>query len=342
MILLVVSSILSLVVLPTLALIWVALRSECRLLWGLKATAVGSYVLATFYLGSWHMLSYYGRYALLGLFVIMATYGGWHMGRRIFWTRPEGWQWVGPSLAGLLLLLSGTGLLQVYQAHRVPEDPVHLTFPLRSDAFYVASGGSQSLMNPHMKVGAPKLQRWRGQLWGLDIVQLYPTGNRAKGLYPTVLDQYAIFGTPIYAPCNGVVEAAEESLPDLSPPTRDTTRKAGNYVLLRCAPDAYVLLAHLKRQSVQVQPGDSVTTGTRLGQVGNSGNSWEPHLHVSAQSSVGETTILDADPRPMTFNGAFPVRNAVLRPASGNAPEQEAFEPLARPAPFASLSPNSL
>ena len=313
MTLLLVSTVLSLVVLPLLALYWLTRRSPCRLLWGLKAAAVGSYVGATFYLGGWHMLSYYGRYALLALFVGAAAYGGWRMRRRIFWARPEGTQWVGPALATLLLLGGGAGLWAVDQAHRIPDAPVNATFPLRGGAFYVASGGSQSLLNPHMKVGVPELREWRGQLWGLDVVQLYPSGNRASGLSPTALDRYAIFGTPVYAPCDGTVEATEDTLPDLTPPARDTARKAGNYVLLRCAPDAYVLLAHLKHQSVQVEPGDSVSTSTRLGRIGNSGNSWEPHLHLSAQDSVGASTLLDADPRPLTFNGQFPVRNDVMR-----------------------------
>ena len=323
MTLLLVSTILSLVVLPLLALYWLPRRSPCRLLWGLKAAAVGSYVGTTVYLGGWHMLSYYGRYALLVLFVATAIYGGWRMRRRIFWARPEGWQWGGPLLAGLLLLLSGAGLWAVYQSHQIPDEPVSVTFPLRDGAFYVASGGSQSLMNPHMKVQAPELHEWRGQLWGLDVVELHPSGNRASGLYPTTLDRYAIFGTPVYAPCDGTVEATEETLPDLTPPARDTARKAGNYVLLRCAPDAYVLLAHLKHQSVQVEPGDSVSVSTRLGQIGNSGNSWEPHLHLSAQRSVGGTTILDAEPRPLTFDGRFPVRNDVMqeRAAGPHSPE---------------------
>ncbi len=313
MILLLVSTVLSLVVLPLLALYWLTRRSSCRLLWGLKAAAVGSYVGATFYLGGWHMLSYYGRYALLVLFVATAVYGGWRMRRRIFWTRPEGWQWAGPALAALLLGLATVGLQQVYQAQRIPDDPVSLTFPLRNGAFYVASGGSQSLMNPHMKVEAPELHEWRGQLWGLDVVELYSPGNRATGLYPTALDRYAIFGTPVYAPCDGTVEEKESELPDLTPPARDTTHKAGNFVMLRCDPDTYVLLAHLKRGSVHVQAGDSVATGTALGEVGNSGNSWEPHLHMSAQRSLGTRTILDADPKPMTFSGTFPLRNDVIR-----------------------------
>ena len=310
---LIASTLLTLLVLPGAALVWLTRRSPCRLLWGLKAAAVGSYVGATYSLGGWHMLSYYGRYGLLALFAGAAAYGGWRMRRRIFWARPEGTQWIGPVFAGLLLLGGGAGLWAVDRAHQIPDTPVNVTFPLRDGTFYVASGGSQSLMNPHMKVGAPALHEWRGQLWGLDVVALYPSGNRAAGLYPTTLDRYAIFEAPVYAPCKGTVEAVEETLPDLTPPARDTARKAGNYVLLRCAPDAYVLLAHLKQGSVRVQPGDSVSPATRLGQVGNSGNSWEPHLHISAQDAVGTSTLLDAAPRPMTFDGRFPIRNDMIR-----------------------------
>jgi hypothetical protein len=122
-----------------------------------------------------------------------------------------------------------------------------------------------------------------------------------------------LFGTPVYAPCDGTIEATEETLPHLAPPARDTARKGGNYVMLRCGPKAYVFLSHFRHESLQVHPGDSVSTGTRLGTVGNSGNSWEPHLHISAQESLGASTLVDADPRPMTFDGRFLVRNDVIR-----------------------------
>ena len=310
---LIASTLLTLLVLPGAALVWLTRRSPCRLLWGLKAAAVGGYVGLTYHLGSWYMLSAYGRYVLLGLFVLGTGYGGWRMRHQVFWTRPVGWQWAGPGLAAVLLLLSIVGLRQRNEAREIPAPPVNLTVPLRNGPAYVASGGSRALANPHLKVATPELQTWRGQQWGLDLVQLYPSGNRAGGLSPTELSRYAIFGAPVYAPCGGTVEATEETLPDLTPPARDTARKAGNYVLLRCAPDAYVLLAHLKQGSVRVQPGDSVSPDTRLGRVGNSGNSWEPHLHISTQDAVGTTTLLDADPRPMTFDGRFPIRNDMMR-----------------------------
>ena len=314
MTLLIVSTLVSLVVLPLLALFWLVRRSPSVISWGLKAAAVGAYVLATVHLGGWQMLSVYGRVGLLGLFGVAAAVGAWRMRGAPVWKRPNGWQWAGVVGAGIVVVVCGIGLGGVYRSQQVPPDPVDLQFPLRDGAFYVASGGSQALMNPHMKVAQPGLEHWRGQLWALDIVELYPSGNRARGLYPTALDRFAIFDTPVYAPCDGQVAAVETTLPDLVPPARDTTNKAGNYVMLRCGPQAYVLLAHLKQKSVTVQPGDAVSVGARLGAIGNSGNSWEPHLHVNAQRGPGDATILDTAPRPMTFDGRFPTRNDVLRP----------------------------
>ncbi len=311
--LLVVTTLVSLVAVPLLLLLWLARPSRSTAIWALKAVAVGGYVLAVFYIGVWQVLSYYGRYVLLALFAAAVFYGAWHVRTRRVWVRPKRWQWVGPAFALLLLAVTVPMLVGVVRAHKVPPDPVALVFPLRDGAFYVASGGSNGLMNPHMKVAAPELRAWRGQLWALDIVALHPSGNRARGLYPTDLDRYAIFGAPVYAPCDGRVEAVESQLPDLVPPAADTTNKAGNYVLLRCGPEAYVILAHLQRGSVTVRPGEAVSVGTRLGAIGNSGNTSEPHLHLHAQRSAGGETPIDAEPRPMTFEGAFFVRNDVIR-----------------------------
>jgi len=43
-----------------------------------------------------------------------------------------------------------------------------------------------------------------------------------------------------------------------------------------------VVLAHLRQGSVEVAAGEDVAVGSRLGRVGNSGNSSEPHLHIHA------------------------------------------------------------
>ena len=44
-----------------------------------------------------------------------------------------------------------------------------------------------------------------------------------------------------------------------------------------------VILAHLKQGSVAVTAGMKVNTGDVLGQVGNSGNTSQPHLHIHAE-----------------------------------------------------------
>lgn len=69
--------------------------------------------------------------------------------------------------------------------------------------------------------------------------------------------------------------------PKMAPPF---SGPGGNYVILKCG-DVYPLYAHLKKGSVTVRPGDVVQRGDRLGQVGNSGSSLQPHLHFQVMNS---------------------------------------------------------
>jgi hypothetical protein len=99
----------------------------------------------------------------------------------------------------------------------------------------------------------------------------------------------------------------------MPPPLADRQHLAGNFVFLDCG-TAHVLLGHLRQGSVSVRPGDRVTTGQRLGAIGNSGNSDEPHLHVHAQkATTGTRSLLDARPVPVTFYGRSLARNDVVR-----------------------------
>ncbi|PSF08122.1 M23 family metallopeptidase [Marinobacter halophilus] len=62
---------------------------------------------------------------------------------------------------------------------------------------------------------------------------------------------------------------------------------AGNYVAINCG-GVFAILAHLRQGSIAVATGDRITTGDLLGQMGNSGNSSEPHLHLHAQKGLPE------------------------------------------------------
>jgi hypothetical protein len=150
------------------------------------------------------------------------------------------------------------------------------------------------------------------QKYALDIVRLNGVGSRAAGVYPSRLDRYAIFGSGVCSPCAGVVAEVVGDLPDLEPGHMDRCNLAGNYVMIKHDDaDISVILAHLMRNSLTVQPGDRVRAGQLLGKVGNSGNTSEPHLHIHAKR--GGTSVIDGVGVPIRFDGRWLARNSVVR-----------------------------
>nr|WP_265013628.1 M23 family metallopeptidase [Marinobacter zhanjiangensis] len=110
------------------------------------------------------------------------------------------------------------------------------------------------------------------------------------------------------APCDGTIAKVVDGLPDMPVPVMDPGNRAGNYLAVDCE-RFFVILAHLKQGSIRVQTGDKVESGQPLGEMGNSGNSSEPHLHVHAQRGLPEAAPLGGEPLALTINGVFPVRN---------------------------------
>jgi hypothetical protein len=48
----------------------------------------------------------------------------------------------------------------------------------------------------------------------------------------------------------------------------------------------FVLIAHLRRGSLQVRVGEHVAAGRHIGGCGNSGNSTQPHIHLQVTDST--------------------------------------------------------
>lgn len=99
---------------------------------------------------------------------------------------------------------------------------------------------------------------------------------------------------------------------------RDIRPFAGNFVILQ-GEGCYVFLAHLRRRSVRVREGARVDAGDVLGQVGNSGVSLQPHLHIQLfdqiddiESADAPAFVLDRYDRWST-EGWIPVRKQPLR-----------------------------
>jgi murein DD-endopeptidase MepM/ murein hydrolase activator NlpD len=186
---------------------------------------------------------------------------------------------------------------------------IDLEFPLRAGTYLVANGGNSDLINAHLQtLTAPRLRDYRGQSYGIDLVEVDTLGKRAHGVVPRDLMAYRIFGKPIHAPCSGVVLRAEDGRPDMPPPQPDRERLPGNFVFMECQ-GAHVLVGHMQQGTVRVRPGEHVQAGDVLGHVGNSGNTNEPHLHVHAQRPATDDTFLSGDPLPVRMNGRFLVRN---------------------------------
>jgi murein DD-endopeptidase MepM/ murein hydrolase activator NlpD len=75
-------------------------------------------------------------------------------------------------------------------------------------------------------------------------------------------------------------------------------RILGNHLVLDLGGGVYAALAHLRRGSVRVRPGDRVAAGQPLAECGNSGNSSEPHLHFQL---MDHPSVLLAAGLPLRF-----------------------------------------
>ena len=75
---------------------------------------------------------------------------------------------------------------------------------------------------------------------------------------------------------------------------------AGNHVVIRHDDGQYSQYAHLRPGSVRVEIGDQVAQGDEIAELGNSGNSSEPHLHFQMTNGPD---VLYSRGIPVTFKG---------------------------------------
>lgn len=188
---------------------------------------------------------------------------------------------------------------------------VDLATPLAPGMYLVANGGAAIEINAHAELldqTIPAHRRYWGTAHGVDLIALDRWGLRADGLMPADPRRYVIFGRHVIAPCPGQVIVALDGLPDMQVPQVDRAHLAGNHVILRCA-DADILLGHFRKGSVRVHIGQRLATGDAIAQVGNSGNTSEPHLHINAQLPGTLTAPFAGAPIPIRIERRYLVRN---------------------------------
>ena len=250
------------------------------------------------------------------VFVALAVLASFNAARRLRNRTHAAGAWRRNGEVAVALLLGLVVALQapaVIGGRQIPAEAVDIAFPLEPGRYLVVNGGHHALLNAHfMTLDNPDLADYRGQSHAVDIIGVDRWGMRATTLFGTEDPaDYHIFGARVLAPCDGTVLNAESERPDLPVPEFDTEDRGGNFLLIDCG-GFIVYLAHLRQGSLLVGEGDSVAAGSPVAEVGNSGHSGEPHLHVHAQRGTSPDALLAGEPLPVTFDGLFPLRNAVL------------------------------
>ncbi|HFI2423947.1 peptidoglycan DD-metalloendopeptidase family protein [Bacillus paranthracis] len=161
-------------------------------------------------------------------------------------------------------------------------------FPLNERAL-VGWGGDRLEANYH--VIKPN------ERWAYDI--LIPPAE----VKSSKLKAYGIYGARVMAPASGTVVSINNDEKDLVPGSDDFQSMVGNHIYLRLdETGTFLVLAHLKKGSIKVKEGQHVNEGEFLAQVGNSGSSSEPHLHIHHQrQDPSKVSMFLAEGLPLYF-----------------------------------------
>ncbi|KGX87502.1 M23 family metallopeptidase [Pontibacillus litoralis] len=162
-------------------------------------------------------------------------------------------------------------------------------------------GGTNELVNYHYAL--------ESQRYAYDLV-IYEGDSTFEG-DPKKNESYYAFGKDIVAPRKGVVISVKNDITDNTPTVNTNAEQPlGNHVIIEHQHKEYSIIAHMQKGSVQVREGDQINAGDVLGNVGNSGNSSEPHVHfqISNGSDWKEATSL----RIKLKDEANPIRGDIV------------------------------
>ncbi|WP_168014687.1 M23 family metallopeptidase [Halomonas salinarum] len=302
------------VFLPVLLLVWLALFPAAGwLAWGLQVVSVGGIWVGLWLTALWTMPPFWVPY-VYGLVLVIIVIRHWARGAVM---DQRLWQ-ASAAQSVAIVLVCGLGLVAAYmgyqaiQGQRLPEGAVaDIAAPFPPGHYLVAHGGATPMVNVHLKTLDESVERfrpWRGQSKALDIFRTSSLGLHKDGWQPADPAMYVTFGTAVLSPCRGEVAKVVDAHPDMTVPDMDRDTLPGNYVAIDCG-DFFVILAHLRRGSISVAASEQVDVGDALGQMGNSGNSSEPHLHLHAQRRLPAHEPLSGEPLWLTVDGRFLTRN---------------------------------
>jgi hypothetical protein len=163
---------------------------------------------------------------------------------------------------------------------RREKEAVEIVFPFKKGKYLITDGGNSRLsrlMNYHYFSPVHKKKKTNlSMLFATDIVRIKNSGNN---FLPPDNNDYPIFGEKVFSPISGLVVKVESSISDNVPYSGDYPYNTGNTIVIHNG-NNYLLLGHLKMDSIRVRPGDSINAGDLIAEAGNSGYSERPHIHM--------------------------------------------------------------
>lgn len=153
-----------------------------------------------------------------------------------------------------------------------------------------------------------------GEMYAIDFVGVDPEHPSMKPYRPSLwryvvaglkLKDFHGWGEKVYAPVEGRIVRAIDGIEEREPVSivkdlryamratkgfergeLDYSAITGNCVIIQYGNDGYCLLAHLRKGSVRVKEGQAIRRNEVVGELGHSGNSTMPHLHMQFMDSL--------------------------------------------------------
>lgn len=286
----VLSVLIGLILLPVL-LIWFWKKSNEYLFeWLIKFLMIAFFIMYMHFAGLWaYITGYYARYLVLVLFAFL-TFFTFNKAKHLTFLCAtkitSKFSLCLKIFIVFILLFINMSILFSFFYNR-EENTIDLAFPLKNGTYYIAHGGNSTILNYHNS--NPYLK------YSFDIVKLDKFGFRANGLFPKDLEMYNIFGEEVFSPCSGIVIEAVDGREDYPPGIYmpDKSMAHPNYIIIESG-NIRVRMSHFQKGSIKVKAGDTVREGQLIGAVGDSGLSFEPHLHIQViENGYGVKFMLD-------------------------------------------------
>ncbi len=233
----------------------------------------------------------------------------------------------------VLLAINGDGSLTDFQVAPVQSPPkdeyadyqdstkLHLPF---NDSWIVLQGGRTIYDNAY--AGSDDNRYTVSFMFLKDGMPFENDGKRNSDFY--------CYGEPVLAPAAGVVVQSSSHAPDHPPGRASEFMSRGNYVVIAHGDSEFSLIPYLKAGSLKVRNGQRVKQGDVIGECGNSGSSYSPHLEYSLQNSRGF-------PLPKTMPAQFvdyvadgkavPIGEPLRGQMVGNEPKAPPVETAVKP-----------